>query len=63
LSKYSIAGCDPRIQQKMFRDAFKEVGFDPSHHFAVDIRNMKTEEVVDAIKKLIEQNNKEVKNV
>jgi uncharacterized protein YggL (DUF469 family) len=51
------------MQQKMFRDAFKELGFDPSHHFAVDIRNMKTEEVVDAIKKLIEQNNKEVKNV
>jgi len=48
-----VAGCDPRMQQKMFKDAFKEAGFDPSKHFAVDIRNMKTEEAISAIKKLI----------
>jgi len=56
IDKLFVAGCDPRMQQKMFRDAFKETGFDASHHLAVDIRNMKTEEVVGAIKKLIEEN-------
>jgi len=56
INKLFVAGCDPRMQQKMFRDAFKEAGFDATHHFAVDIRNMKTEEAASAIKRLIEQN-------
>lgn len=56
IDKLYVAGCDPRMQQKMFKDAFKEAVFDPSHHFAVDIRNMKTEEAITVIKKLIEQN-------
>jgi heterodisulfide reductase subunit A-like polyferredoxin len=55
IDKLFVAGCDPRMQQKMFKDAFKEVGFDPSRHFAVDIRNMKTEEAVHAIEELIKQ--------
>lgn len=56
IDKLFVAGCDPRMQQKMFKDAFNEAGFDATHHFAVDIRNMKTEEAINAIKKLIEQN-------
>lgn len=56
IDKLFVAGCDPRMQQKMFKDAFKEAGFDVSHHFPVDIRNMTTEKAVDTIKKLIEQN-------
>jgi len=56
IDKLFVAGCDPRMQQKMFKEAFKEAGFDAAHHFAVDIRNMKTEEAITAIKKLIEQN-------
>jgi len=50
------AGCDPRMQQKMFKDAFKEASFNVDHHFPVDIRNMTTEQAVDAIKKLVQQN-------
>ncbi|MGQ9780297.1 MAG: heterodisulfide reductase subunit A-like protein [Bacillota bacterium] len=53
IDKLFVAGCDPRMQQKMFKSAFEEVGFDPSRHLAVDIRNMKTEEAINAIKKLI----------
>ncbi|GAA5343785.1 MAG: hypothetical protein canaca05_12990 [Anaerolineaceae bacterium] len=51
-----IAGCDPVMQSKMFRDAFREAGFDTSHHFAADIRNMQTEQAIDAIKNLITVN-------
>lgn len=47
-----IAGCDPRMQQKMFQGAMKEAQFDMSKHRAVDIRNMNTEQAIDAIKKL-----------
>ncbi len=50
-----VAGCDIRMQQKMFRDAFENAGFDRTRHFGIDIRNMKTEQVIDAIKKLIEE--------
>ena len=48
-----IAGCDPVMQKKMFRDAFREAGFDTSRHFAVDIRNMQTDQAIEAIKSLI----------
>jgi heterodisulfide reductase subunit A-like polyferredoxin len=56
IDKLFVAGCDPRMQQKMFKDAFKQAGFDPSHHFAVDVRNMTTEEALRTIKELIKQN-------
>lgn len=48
-----VAGCDPRMQQKMFKDAFISANFDPKKHFAVDIRNMTTEQAVNAIKGII----------
>ena len=51
-----VAGCGLRMQQKMFRDAFDDGGFDRAHHFGVDIRNMQTEDVINAIKKLVEGN-------
>ena len=50
-----VAGCDPRMQQKMFRDAFEAAGFDRTRHYAVDIRNMDTEETVEAIRNLVEE--------
>lgn len=56
IEKLFVAGCDPMMQKKMFRDAFTSSGFDGSKHFAVDIRNMKTDEAINAIKKLISQN-------
>lgn len=50
-----VAGCDPTMQRKMFRFIFEQVGFDPGKHHGVDIRNMTTEQAVDAIKQLIAQ--------
>jgi heterodisulfide reductase subunit A-like polyferredoxin len=44
-----VAACDPRMQEKMFRDAFGAVGFDRTRHVALDIRNRNTEEAVAAI--------------
>jgi heterodisulfide reductase subunit A-like polyferredoxin len=55
IEKLFVAGCDPKMQQKMFRDAFKNTSFDTSHHYAVDIRNMNTGDAVNAIKKLIQE--------
>ena len=48
-----IAGCDPMMQTKMFRDAFEEVGFDRSKHKGLDIRNMDTNQAIQAIKEVI----------
>ena len=55
IGKLFVAGCDPRMQQKMFKDAFNSAGFDPQNHFAVDIRNMTTEATVNAIKNLVKE--------
>lgn len=55
VDKLYIAGCDPKMQQKMFRDAFERAGFDKSKHVGVDIRNMNTEQAIEAIKKLINE--------
>jgi heterodisulfide reductase subunit A-like polyferredoxin len=48
-----VAGCDPTMQRKMFRSIFEQVGFAPEKHRGVDIRNMTTDQAVDAIKQLI----------
>ncbi len=62
INKLFVADCDLQMQQKMFRDAFDDAGFDARNHVAIDIRNMTTEEAVDATKIQIEQNSKEVKD-
>jgi len=54
--KLYVAGCDPRMQGKMFRDAFEAAGFDKEKHIALDIRNKTTEEAVSAIKKMAAEN-------
>jgi hypothetical protein len=41
------------MQKKMFRDAFESTGFDKSKHVGVDIRNMTTEQAIEAIKKVL----------
>ena len=46
-----VAGCDPVMQKKMFRDAFDAAGFDRDKHIGIEVRNMKTEEVIETIKK------------
>lgn len=56
IEKIYVAGCDPKMQRKMFRDAFSEANFSPDKHFSVDIRNMKTEQAVEEIKRLINEN-------
>lgn len=56
IEKLYIAGCDPAMQKKMYRDAFEESGFDRSKHFGVDIRNMTTEQAVEAIRNVIKNN-------
>ncbi len=53
IDKLVIAGCDPNMQRKMFRDAFENAGFDKSKHVGVDIRNMTTEQAMEAIKKVL----------
>lgn len=51
--KLYVAGCDPRMQGKMFRDAFECAGFEIGRHVALDIRNKTTEEAVAAIKHMV----------
>ncbi|MBO8166570.1 MAG: heterodisulfide reductase subunit A-like protein [Kosmotoga sp.] len=48
-----VAGCDPTMQSKMYRDAFENAGFDAKKHKGVDIRNTTTEQAISAIKELI----------
>jgi len=55
IEKLYVAGCDPKMQTKMFRDAFERAGFDRTKHIGVDIRNMNTEEALEAIRKLINE--------
>jgi hypothetical protein len=48
-----IAACDPRMQEKMFRDAFDAVGFDRSRLVSLDIRNKTTEEAVEGVQSFL----------
>jgi heterodisulfide reductase subunit A-like polyferredoxin len=54
--KLYVAGCDPRMQGKMFRDAFEAAGFEKEKHVALDIRNKTTEEALAAIKEMAANN-------
>ncbi|WP_232503774.1 heterodisulfide reductase subunit A-like protein [Thermotoga profunda] len=53
IEKLYVAGCDPAMQKKMYRDAFETSNFDRSKHVGVDIRNMTTEQAIEAIKNMI----------
>lgn len=55
IEKIYVAGCDPAMQKKMYKDAMKEAGFDPENHKGVDIRNMSTDEAFDSIRKIINE--------
>lgn len=48
-----VAGCDPDMQVKMYRDAMEAAGFSREKLHGVDIRNMNTEQAASAIKTLI----------
>lgn len=55
IEKLYVAGCDPKMQTKMFRDAFEKAGFDRTKHIGVDIRNMTTEQALETLRKLIQE--------
>jgi len=56
IDKLYIAGCDPLMQQKLFKETFEAIGFDKSKHIAIDVRNLTTEQAVSGIKDLIKNN-------
>ncbi len=51
-----VAACDPNMQVKMFRDAFDSAGFDKAKFTGIEIRNLNTEQAVEAIKGAIAAN-------
>lgn len=53
IDKLYVAGCDHQMQRKMFRDALENANFSRDAHLGVDIRNMTTEQALNAIKELI----------
>ena len=50
-----VAGCDPLMQTKMFKDSFSAIGFDISKLVGIDVRNKTTEEVEARVSDLIEK--------
>ena len=56
-----VAGCDPTMQKKMFKDSFTAAGFDGSKLVGADVRNKTTEEVTAQISELIEKTRTERK--
>jgi len=54
-----VAGCDPVMQKKMFKESFAAVGFDEKKLVGADVRNKTTEEVKKQISELIERTRKE----
>ena len=54
-----VAGCDPLMQKKMFKESFAAVGFDGSKLVGTDVRNKTTEEVTAQVSKLIDKTRKE----
>jgi heterodisulfide reductase subunit A-like polyferredoxin len=53
---YIVGGCDPRMQKKMFKDAFKEKGLDIDKQLVpLDLRNMSTEEAMKKVQEAVEQ--------
>jgi len=53
IDKLYVAGCDPKMQNKMFKNVFDELKFDSNKHYAADIRNMNTEQAISKIKEMI----------
>lgn len=48
-----VAGCDPTMQRKMFRDAFEASGFPRENHIGIEIRNLDTDGAYNVIKEAI----------
>ncbi|MBS7634773.1 hypothetical protein KEJ34_04665 [Candidatus Bathyarchaeota archaeon] len=59
---YIIGGCDPRMQKKMFKNAFAEKGLDVDKQLiSLDLRNMPTEEAMKKVQEAVERALKEQK--
>lgn len=51
---YMVGACDPKMQRKMFKDVFAEVGGDFDRQVVpLDLRNMSTEEAFDKVAKAL----------
>jgi len=49
--KYVIGACDPKMQRKMFKDAFAEAGGNFEEQVvALDLRNMETTEAINKVR-------------
>jgi heterodisulfide reductase subunit A-like polyferredoxin len=49
--KYIVGGCDPRMQRKMFKDAFADTGSDFGEQVvSLDLRNLTTAEAIEKVK-------------
>lgn len=59
--KYLVAGCAPVMQKKLFRDAFEKAGLDINKDLIpLDVRNMKLDEALSAVKNTLKQAGKDV---
>jgi heterodisulfide reductase subunit A-like polyferredoxin len=48
---YIIGACDPRMQKKMFRDAFEKAGIDfDKQVIPLDLRTMPTDQAIEKVK-------------
>ncbi len=53
---YIVGGCDPRMQRKMFKDAFAAKGLDFDRQVvSLDLRNMVTEEAMKKVAETVEK--------
>ncbi|MCM8766479.1 MAG: hypothetical protein NC901_00205 [Candidatus Omnitrophica bacterium] len=53
--KYIIGACDPKMQRKMFKDAFAEAGGNYDEQvISLDLRNMPTEQAMNKVKEAVE---------
>ena len=58
-SVYVVGGCDPRMQKKMFRNAFEKKGVDfDKQVIPLDLRNITTEEAISRVKAAFEGSSK-----
>jgi len=53
--RYIIGACDPKMQRKMFKDAFAEAGGDYEQQVvSLDLRNLSTQEAIQRVKEAVE---------
>jgi len=53
---YVVGACDPKMQRKMFKDVFAEIGGDfDKQVISLDLRNMSTEEAMKKVAETIKQ--------